>query len=88
MISRRRSAPHHNRVLTSSTGEVFAWAPRPIASTLPMRKGYGIDKKRAWRGYRALDLARECAGLVAASLGYLYQEDLLQLDATMALYNA
>lgn len=65
-------------------------APRPIASTLPMGKGYGIDKERARRGYRALDLARECAGLVAASLGYLrmYQGDLLQLDATMALYNA
>jgi len=55
-----------------------------------MGKGYGIDKERARRGYRALDLARECAGLVAASLGYLrmYQGDLLQLDATMALYNA
>jgi len=54
-----------------------------------MQKGYGIDKKRAWRGYRALDLARECAGLLAASLGYsrMYQEDLLQLDATMALYD-
>jgi rhodanese-related sulfurtransferase len=37
-----------------------------------------------------LDLAPECAGLLAASLGYsrMYKEDLLQLDAAMALYDA
>jgi len=37
-----------------------------------------------------LDLAPECAGLLAASLGYsrMYKEDLVQLDASMALYDA
>jgi rhodanese-related sulfurtransferase len=36
------------------------------------------------------DLAPECAGLLAASLGYsrMYREDLPQLDATMSLYDA
>jgi rhodanese-related sulfurtransferase len=36
------------------------------------------------------DLAPECAGLLAASLGYsrMYKEDLPQLDATVALYDA
>jgi rhodanese-related sulfurtransferase len=37
-----------------------------------------------------LDFAPECAGLLAASLGYsrMYKEGLLQLDAAMALYDA
>jgi rhodanese-related sulfurtransferase len=37
-----------------------------------------------------LDLAPECAGLLAASLGFsrMYREDLPQLDAAMALYDA
>jgi rhodanese-related sulfurtransferase len=36
------------------------------------------------------DLAPECAGLLAASLGYsrMYREDLPQLDAAMSLYDA
>jgi hypothetical protein len=36
------------------------------------------------------NLAPECAGLLAASLGYsrMYKEDLAQLDAAMALYDA
>jgi rhodanese-related sulfurtransferase len=36
------------------------------------------------------DLVPECAGLLAASLGYsrMYKDDLPQLDATMALYDA
>jgi rhodanese-related sulfurtransferase len=36
------------------------------------------------------DLAPECAGLLAASLGYsrMYRDDLPQLDAAMALYDA
>jgi rhodanese-related sulfurtransferase len=36
------------------------------------------------------DLAPECAGLVAASLGFsrMYRDDLAQLDAAMALYDA
>jgi rhodanese-related sulfurtransferase len=36
------------------------------------------------------DLAPECAGLLAASLGFsrMYREDLPQLDAAMALYDA
>ncbi len=37
-----------------------------------------------------LDLAPQAAGLLAASLGYsrMYKEDLAQLDAAMALYDA
>ena len=37
-----------------------------------------------------LDLAPQCAGLLAASLGYsrMYRDDLAQLDAAMALYDA
>jgi rhodanese-related sulfurtransferase len=37
-----------------------------------------------------LNLAPECAGLLAASLGYsrMHKEDLAQLDAAMALYDA
>jgi len=36
------------------------------------------------------DLAPECAGLLAASLGYsrMYRDDLAQLDAAMAMYDA
>ena len=38
----------------------------------------------------ALDLAPQAAGLLAASLGFsrMYRDDLAQLDATMALYDA
>ena len=38
----------------------------------------------------ALDLAPQAAGLLAASLGYsrMFRDDLAQLDATMALYDA
>ncbi len=37
-----------------------------------------------------LDLAPECAGLLAASLGYsrMFKDDLVQLDAAMSLYDA
>ena len=37
-----------------------------------------------------LDLAPQSAGLLAASLGYsrMYKDDLAQLDASMALYDA
>ena len=37
-----------------------------------------------------LDLAPECAGLVAASLGYsrMFKDDLTQLDAAMVMYDA
>ena len=37
-----------------------------------------------------LDLAPECAGLLAASLGFsrMYRDDTAQLDAAMALYDA
>jgi hypothetical protein len=37
-----------------------------------------------------LELAPECAGLLAASLGFsrMYRDDTAQLDAAMALYDA
>src|SRR5262249_32488207 len=37
-----------------------------------------------------LDLAPQCAGLLAASLGFsrMYRDDVAQLDAAMALYDA
>jgi rhodanese-related sulfurtransferase len=61
--------------------EEFGLRTQPLLQLAKI--GRGADTARA-------DLAPECAGLLAASLGYsrMYRDDLPQLDAAMALYDA
>ena len=75
------------------------WSHRGERCTFDtMVEEFGLDSKtlahlsRIVRGADTarLDLAPESAGLLAASLGYsrMYKDDLAQLDASMALYDA